>query len=101
MSTLMFHPLVAIFPPSNTEIFVIAILVLILFGAKKLPLFARSLGRSMVEFKKAKEEFEQELHRASNEEPAPAPRIQSSPQASPQVAAQPRSSAEAPVSHQG
>lgn len=56
----------------NMEIFVIAILVLVLFGAKKLPTFARSLGRSMGEFRKARDEFEQELHKAAdtvNEEP--------------------------------
>jgi sec-independent protein translocase protein TatA len=42
-------------------------LVLVLFGAKKLPVFARSLGRSMGEFRKAKEEFESELHNAADE----------------------------------
>jgi sec-independent protein translocase protein TatA len=46
---------------------VISILVLVLFGAKKLPVFARSLGRSMGEFRKAKEEFESELHNAADE----------------------------------
>jgi len=49
---------------------VIALLVLVLFGSKKLPGFARSLGKSMGEFKRAREEFEQELHRAA-EEPEP------------------------------
>lgn len=54
-------------PLGTTEVVVIAILVLILFGAKKLPMFARSLGKSMGEFKKAKEEFESELHRSIEE----------------------------------
>ena len=46
---------------------IIAVLVLVLFGAKKLPTFARSLGRSMGEFRKAKDEFEAELHRSVDE----------------------------------
>jgi sec-independent protein translocase protein TatA len=54
-------------PLGTPELFIIAILVLILFGAKKLPMFARSLGKSMGEFKKAREEFESELTRAQEE----------------------------------
>jgi sec-independent protein translocase protein TatA len=60
-------PLAGFGPFGTTEMIVIAILVLILFGAKKLPMFARSLGKSMGEFKKAREEFETELHRAQEE----------------------------------
>ncbi len=47
------------------EVLLIGALVLLLFGAKKLPEFARGLGKSMGEFKKARNEFEQEIHRAS------------------------------------
>ena len=46
---------------------VIAVFVL-LFGAKKLPELARGLGKSIGEFKKAREEFEGEIHRAADEE---------------------------------
>jgi len=67
-------PLLAFGMPGGGDLMVIAILVLVLFGAKKLPVFARSLGRSMGEFRKAKDEFEAELHSAVNEEPAPRPR---------------------------
>lgn len=71
----MNHPIFAFGIPSGGDMFIIAVLVLVLFGAKKLPVFARSLGRSMGEFRKAKEEFEQELHSAVNEEtPPPRPR---------------------------
>lgn len=42
---------------STSEILVIVVLVLILFGAKKIPELARSLGRASYEFKKAKEEL--------------------------------------------
>lgn len=59
--------LLAIGPLGTPELIVIGILVLVLFGAKKLPTFARSLGKSMGEFKKARDEFETELHRAQEE----------------------------------
>jgi sec-independent protein translocase protein TatA len=59
--------LAGIGPLGTPELVIIAILVLILFGAKKLPTFARSLGKSMGEFRKAKDEFERELHTAQDE----------------------------------
>jgi sec-independent protein translocase protein TatA len=46
------------------DIFIILLIVLILFGAKKLPDLARSLGQSMNEFRKAREDIDQELHNA-------------------------------------
>ncbi len=60
-------PILAFGIPSGPDMLVIAVLVLVLFGAKKLPVFARSLGRSMGEFRKAKEEFEQELNRSHDD----------------------------------
>ncbi|MBQ9337145.1 MAG: twin-arginine translocase TatA/TatE family subunit [Lentisphaeria bacterium] len=42
------------------EILIILIVVLILFGAKKIPELARSLGRASYEFKKAKEDLVKE-----------------------------------------
>jgi sec-independent protein translocase protein TatA len=68
------HTLAAFGPLGTPELIIIAILVLVLFGAKKLPTFARSLGKSMGEFKKAKDEFERELHQAQDE--AERPKIQ-------------------------
>lgn len=49
------------------EIFLIFLAILLLFGAKKLPEFARGLGRSMGEFKKARSEFEHEISKAVDE----------------------------------
>ena len=46
------------------EMAMIFVLALLLFGAKKLPGLARGIGQSMGEFKKAREEFERELHMA-------------------------------------
>ncbi|MBO5307823.1 MAG: twin-arginine translocase TatA/TatE family subunit [Lentisphaeria bacterium] len=42
---------------SLTEILIIFVVILLLFGAKKLPELARSLGRASYEFKKAKEDI--------------------------------------------
>lgn len=61
-------PIFFAFPVGGPEMFMIGALVLLLFGAKKLPEFARGLGKSMGEFKKARNEFEQEIHRATIED---------------------------------
>jgi len=62
------------------EIIGILIVVLILFGAKKLPELAKGLGQGIKEFKKASNDMQNELHRSVAEEqyaappkPAPAP----------------------------
>ena len=49
------------------ELMIIFFLILLLFGAKKLPSLARSVGRSMGEFKKAREEFEHEIVKGGEE----------------------------------
>ena len=54
-------------PIGMPEMIIIFIVILLLFGAKKLPELARGIGKSMGEFKKAREEFETELHKAQDE----------------------------------
>ena len=49
------------------EMIVIFVIILLLFGAKKLPELARGVGKSMGEFKKARDEFEHEITRAETE----------------------------------
>lgn len=49
------------------EIAVIFVVVLLLFGAKKIPELARGLGKSMGEFKRARDEFEDEIKMAEME----------------------------------
>ncbi|MEY2602707.1 MAG: sec-independent protein translocase protein TatA [Verrucomicrobiota bacterium] len=53
--------------PGPSEWALILVIVLVLFGAKKLPELARSLGQSMNEFRKAREDFDRELHAAGDE----------------------------------
>lgn len=42
--------------PGTTEIIIIAVVIIILFGAKKIPEFAKGLGKGIKEFKDAKNE---------------------------------------------
>lgn len=49
------------------EIILIFVVILLLFGAKKLPELARGLGKSMGEFKKAREDFEHEITRSADD----------------------------------
>lgn len=59
--------IVALVTPGPTEWVLILLIVLVLFGAKKLPELARSLGQSMNEFRKAREEFDKELRQAGQD----------------------------------
>jgi sec-independent protein translocase protein TatA len=47
--------------PWSDAPFIILLVVLVLFGAKKLPDLARSLGQSVNEFRKAREDVDPEL----------------------------------------
>jgi len=49
-------------PLGGPELIIILLLVLVLFGAKKLPELARGMGQAIKEFQKAKDEFSDELH---------------------------------------
>ncbi len=46
----------------SQEILLIFVAIILLFGASKLPDLARSMGRSMGEFKRGQYELERELH---------------------------------------
>ena len=54
-------------PLGGPEIAVIFVVVLLLFGAKKIPELARGLGKSMGEFNKARDEFEREIQLGEEE----------------------------------
>jgi TatA/E family protein of Tat protein translocase len=54
----MYYPVM--FMSGWQEILLVLVVILLLFGAKKLPELARSLGKSLGEFKKGKIEGERE-----------------------------------------
>ena len=65
--------MLGLFNLGGGEIILILALVLILFGAKKLPELAKGLGTGIKEFKKATREVTEEIHNAP-EETTPAAR---------------------------
>ena len=62
--------MLAVFGLGGWEVILILAVVLILFGAKKLPELAKGLGQGIREFKKASNEVTSELQRAASEEPS-------------------------------
>jgi sec-independent protein translocase protein TatA len=49
---------------AGPDLIIILLIILVLFGAKKLPELARGMGQAVKEFQKAKDEFGDELHKA-------------------------------------
>lgn len=56
------------------DLIIILLIVLVLFGAKKLPELAKGMGQAVKEFQKAKDEFSDELHSAGKT-PEPKPDV--------------------------
>lgn len=71
------NALLAVFGMGGAELILVLGAVLILFGAKKIPEFAKGLGQGMKEFKKASREVQDELENAMNDAPPPAKKISS------------------------
>ena len=59
------------------EVLLVLAVILILFGAKKLPELARGMGKGIKEFKNATREIQDDLEEALNDDPPP-PRKKSS-----------------------
>lgn len=59
----MVQAAIPLFPgiPGGTELAVILLIAILLFGANKIPKLARSTGEAMGEFKKGREQVEKEL----------------------------------------
>jgi len=53
----------SLFNLAGPDLIIILLIVLLLFGAKKLPELARGMGQAVREFSKAKDEFEREVTR--------------------------------------
>ena len=75
------------------ELVLVLVVILVLFGAKRIPEFAKGLGKGISEFKKASREVTEEIERAG-EEPPPTPKS-SSPSPNTQTTAQTSSSPKA------
>lgn len=56
-----------LFGVSMGEVLLIFLVVLMLFGSKKIPDLARSLGKGMNEFRKATDEIKREFEQSTNE----------------------------------
>lgn len=65
MNTLLIYPLGVIGP---WQIVIIAVVVLVLFGANKIPEFMKGLGKGVKSFKEGMKEVEKELEDVNNEE---------------------------------
>src|SRR5271155_5002279 len=63
----------SLFNLAGPDLIIILLIVLLLFGAKKLPELARGMGQAVREFSKAKDEFEREVTRPV--EPAAPPAV--------------------------
>lgn len=79
---------------AGPDLIIILLIILVLFGAKRLPDLAKGMGQAMKEFQKAKEDLTSELHQTGQNEPHPTaatgnvPRLESNP-AAPAAAAAP------------
>jgi sec-independent protein translocase protein TatA len=60
---------IPMFGLGGQELILILLIILLLFGAKKLPELARGLGKGMKEFKKAQNEIEDEFNSMTDEKP--------------------------------
>jgi len=65
--------------------------ILVLFGAKKIPEFAKGLGQGIKEFKKASREVTDEINSAANEAAAPPPPARPPPPPAPAAESNPPS----------
>ena len=65
---------------AGPDLIIILLIILVLFGAKKLPELARGMGQAVKEFQKAKDEFGDELHKAGQADAKTTTPAQSIPQ---------------------
>lgn len=60
------------FSPSGSEWIIIALVILLLFGGKKIPELMRGLGKGVKSFKDGVNEAKEEINKAKDEIDAPA-----------------------------
>lgn len=67
------HPVIAgVLGLGGPELILVLVIVMVLFGGKRLPELASGLGKSIKEFKRASRETEESFHQAIPPPPAPA-----------------------------
>lgn len=71
--------MLAVFGLGGWEVILILAVILVLFGAKKLPELAKGLGQGIKEFKKATNEVTSEIQRAANDDDYNRRQVQYSP----------------------
>jgi sec-independent protein translocase protein TatA len=54
--------------PGGPEVLIVLLVLVLLFGANKIPQLARSTGQAMGEFRRGREEIEEEIKQASEEQ---------------------------------
>jgi sec-independent protein translocase protein TatA len=78
------------------DLIIILLIILVLFGAKKLPELARGMGSAIKEFQKAKDEFTDELHSAGKTDAAKTADVRPAANTVPQIENQPAVAAAPP-----
>jgi len=67
------NAMLAVLGLSGGELVLVLVVILVLFGARRIPEFAKGLGKGITEFKKASREVTDEIERAVEEPPPPPP----------------------------
>jgi len=65
----MLDSILAIGMPGGWELVIIVLVIILLFGAKKIPELAKGLGKGIREFKDATKEIKSEIDEGIKEEP--------------------------------
>ena len=53
--------------PGGIEIFIVVLIVLLLFGAKRIPELARGIGQGIQEFRKASDDIKKEIDKGADD----------------------------------
>ena len=64
----MYVPTLLAWTPSAPEMIIVLVVILILFGPKKLPDLSRAIGKSIGEFKRGRREVDDELKKLNEED---------------------------------
>ena len=82
------NAMLAVLGLSGTELIIVLVAILVLFGAKRIPEFAKGLGKGINEFKKASREVTDSLETESTTIAPKAPPANTTPQVTAQVPVQ-------------